>query len=180
MSKFFETLKERVKRIPDLIAKHLVQVSIVGYSLEFSLPPTTQNQTVKQILEDLIIKVNDIIVYDANTYPFDFDVKLNEKLYPNREVLEIYDKSLTKGDKFGLIVPNHPNVSPGFHHVVIATHSAGVKNSFKKYFSLVSDKTYPTPQIDSKEIYLKCKYCGKRSSDPNQAICEYCGSELKG
>ena len=75
MSKFFEVLRDRVKKIPSLIAKRLVHVSILGDSLEFALPPIKKSQTIKQFLEDLIIKVNDIIVYDANTFPFDFNVK---------------------------------------------------------------------------------------------------------
>ncbi len=180
MPKFFETIKERVKRIPNLIAKRMVHVSILGDSLEFGLPPTMQNQTLKQYLEDLIIIVNDVVVYDASIYPFDYDVKMNETLYLNRNILEIYDKSLKLGDKLVLIVPNRPNLIPGFHNIVIRTHSAGVKASFNKYFSLASEKTNATtPQIVKKERYVECKYCGKQASDPNQTICEYCGSELK-
>ncbi|MHA2006624.1 MAG: hypothetical protein ACXABO_17075 [Promethearchaeota archaeon] len=179
MSNFFETLRNKVKRIPDLIAKRMVRVSILGDSLEFVLPPTKQKKTLKQYLEDLIIKVNDLVVYDASTYPFDYDVKLNEKLYPNQEILEIYDKPLKVGDKLGLIVPNRPNISPGFHKVIIATHSVGVKTSFNKYFSIAGDKTnISTPQIVKGVEYIECKFCGKRVSDPNQVICEYCGSEL--
>ncbi|MHA1933289.1 MAG: hypothetical protein ACW96X_12150 [Promethearchaeota archaeon] len=180
MSKFFETIREKVKGIPNLINKRLVQVSILGDFLEFGFPPTIKNQTLKQYLEDLILKVNDVVVYDASIYPFDYDVKLNEILYLNSDVLEIYDKPLKFGDKLALSVPNRPNLTSGFHNIVISTHSAGVKASFKKYFSLASEKTsVTTPQIVKKEIYLKCKYCGKEGSDPNQTICEYCGSELK-
>ncbi|MHA2390643.1 MAG: hypothetical protein ACXAEX_01635 [Promethearchaeota archaeon] len=180
MSKFFETIKERVKRIPNLIAKRLVQASIFGDSLTFVLPPVMQNQTVKQYLEDLIIKVNEIVVYDATQYPFDYDVKMDEKLYLNRDILEIYDKPLKIGDKLGVIVPNRPNLTTGFHFIVIGTHSAGVKASFNKYFSLTPEKTnITTPQIAKKKKFIECEYCGKQSSDPNQVICEYCGSELK-
>lgn len=180
MSKFFENIKEKVKRIPNLIAKRLVQTSIFGDSLEFVLPPVMQNQTIKQYLEDLTLKVNDTVVYDANLYPFDYDVKLDEKLYLNKDVLEIFDKSLKIGDKLGLIVPNRPNITPGFHYVVIGTHSAGVKASFNKYFAVTPEKTeIIPPQITKKIEHVVCEYCGKRSSDPNQIICEYCGSELK-
>jgi len=180
MSKFFENVRDRIKKIPNLIAKRLVHVSIIGDSLEFELPPIMQNQSLKQYVEDLIIKVDELVVFDATTYPFDYDVKIDEVVYPNKEVLEIYDKSLKLGDKLGLIVPNRPRVTPGFHKIVIATHSAGVKSSFNKYISLTSEETnIPSPQLARADIYTQCKNCGKKSSDPDQVICEYCGSELK-
>jgi hypothetical protein len=180
MSKFFENFRAKVKNIPNLIAKRLVHVSILGDKLEFELPPTMQHQTLKQYVEDLVIRVNDVVVYDTNTYPFDYDVKLDERIYPNRDLLEIYDKSLKIGDKMGLIVPNRLNITPGFHTVIISTHSAGVKANFNKYFSLAPEETnIPTPQIAQKEVYSICKNCGEKSAAPNQVICEYCGSELK-
>ncbi len=177
MSKFFETIREKVKRIPDLIAKRLVHVSILEDSLEFRLPPIKKKSTIKQYLEDLIIKVNDFVAYDASTYPFDFEVKLNKNLYTNKEILEIYDKSLKIGDKLGLIVPNRPNISTGFHNVIIETHSEGVKANFKKYFSIAPENA----QLTTSQVIvnIECKNCGKHSSDPNQVICEYCGSLLK-
>ena len=179
MSKFFENIRERVKKVPSLITKRLVKVSILGDHLEFRLPPIMQNQTLKEYIEKLIIKVNDVVVYDADTYPFDYDVKLDDKIYPNKEVLEIYDKSLKIGDKPGLIVPNRPNITPGFHNVIIATHNAGVKASFNKYISLTPEETnIPIHQIARKETLPLCIYCGQKSSDPNQVICEYCGSNL--
>ncbi|MFX1426280.1 MAG: hypothetical protein ACFFBE_07495 [Promethearchaeota archaeon] len=147
--------------------------------MEFELPPIMQNQTLKEYLENLVLKVDDVVVYDASTYPFNFDIKMDEKIYPNKEILEIYDKSLKIGEKLGLIVPNRPNITPGFHNVIIATHSAGVKASFTKYISLAREETsIPTPQIAKKEEFPQCAYCGKRSSAPNQVICEYCGAEL--
>ena len=171
--------RERVKRIPNLIKKRLVHIFILGDSLEFELPPIMQNQTLKEYLENLIIKVNDVVVYDASTYPFDYDVKLEDKIYPNKKILEIYDKSLKIGDKPGLIVPNRPNITPGFHNIIIATHSAGEKASFNKFISLTPKETnIPIPQIARNEKYSQCRYCGKKSSAPNQVICEYCGSEL--
>ncbi|MHA2037509.1 MAG: hypothetical protein ACXACX_21885 [Candidatus Hodarchaeales archaeon] len=180
MSKFVENLKHGIKKISNLITKRSIHISILGDSLEFVLTVTTQNQPIKQFLEDLIIKVNDIVVYDATAYPFDYDVKLNNQLYLNKEILEIYDKSLRLGDKLGLIVPNRPNLSAGAHKIIIATHSTGIKASFSKYISLAPEKTdIDTPQIAKKDALLECKYCGKDSSDPNQVICEYCGSELQ-
>jgi hypothetical protein len=179
MSKFFDNVRDRIKNIPNLIAKRLVHVSIYGDLLEIQLPPIMQNQPLKRYIEDLIIKVNDIVVFDANKYPFDYDVKLEENLYPNKEVLEIVDKPLKLGDKPGFIVPNRPNVSPGFHKVIIASHSGGIKASFNKYISLTpKKKEIPSPQI-VRENPLQCSYCGKKSSDVNQVICEYCGSDLK-
>lgn len=180
MSKFFENIRERIKKVPSLITKRLVKVSILGDTLEFTLRPIKQNQTLKQYLENLIIKVNEVIVYDASTHPFDYDVKLNERIYPNRELLKIYDRSLKVGEKLGLIVPNRPNVTPGFYNIVIATHSEGVKANFNKYFSLAPEETnIPTRQTAKTELYSKCKNCGEKSSDPNQIICEYCGFQLK-
>jgi len=178
MSKFFDNVRDRIKNIPNLIAKRLVQVSILGDSLEFILPPNMQSQTLKHYIEDLIIKVNDIIVYDANAYPFDYDVKLEEKLYPNNEISEISDKLLKLGDKPGFVVPNRPKITPGFHKVIISSHSNGVKASFNKYIPLATEKTkIPTPQI-AKDPNPECSYCGKKISDSDQVICEYCGSEL--
>lgn len=180
MSKFFDNVRDRIKNIPNLIAKRLVHVSILGDSLEFELPPIMQSQTLKRYIEDLSIKVNEIVVFDANTYPFDYDVKFEEKVYPNKEILEIIDKSLKLGDKPGFIVPNRPNITPGFHKIIIATHSGGVKASFNKYIPLAPQKTeIPIPQIIKEDSYPQCSYCGKKSSTPNQLICEYCGSDLK-
>lgn len=180
MSKFFENVRDRIKNVPNLIAKRLVHVSILGDSLEFELPPIMQSQTLKRYIEDLVITVNEVIVYDTSTYPFDYNVKLDEKIYPNKEISEIYDKPLKLGDKPGVIVPNRPNITPGFHKVIIATHSGGIKSSFNKYISLASEeKKIPAPQISEKEVSPQCSYCGKKSSDPKQVICEYCGSELK-
>lgn len=179
MSKFFDNFRDRVKNIPNLIVKRFVNVSILGDSLIFELPPVMKHQTIKQFIEDLVLKIDDVIVFDANAYPYDFDVKLDNETYPNKELLEIYDKSLNIGDKPGLIVPNRPSVSPGFHKVIIATHSAGVKASFNKHVSLVPEEMkIPKPQMAKKELYRKCSYCGKKSSDPNQTICEYCGYDL--
>lgn len=180
MSKFFENIRDKVKNIPNLIAKRLVNVFILEDSLEFKLPPIMKHQTIKQYFEDLILEVNSVVVHDASTYPFEYDIKLNDKIYPNKEILEIYDKSLKIGDKFRLIVPNRPNITPGFHKVIIASHKEGEKASFNKYISLAPKKTkIPIPQIARENKFLICSYCGKRSSDPNQFICEYCGSELK-
>jgi hypothetical protein len=183
MSKFIENIKnirERVKKIPSLITKRWVHISILGDSLQFDLPPVIQNQTMKEYLENLILKINNVVIYDANTFPFDYDVKLDDRIYPNKEILEIYDKSLKIGDKFGLIVPNRPNITPGFHKVIIASHKEGEKARFNKYISLApKESKIPTPQIARENKFLICSYCGKRSSDPNQVICEYCGVELK-
>ena len=180
MSKFFENFRAKVKRIPDLIAKRLVKLSILGDSLEFQLPPVVHIRSLKHYLEDLVIKVNDQVVYDANAYPFDYDIKWNEKLYLNQEVLEIFDKSLKVGDKLGLIVPNRPNISTGNHRIIIKSHSEGVKANFSKFVSQSSeDSQIRTPQIVKIESLVECKYCGRRSSHPNQVICEYCGFDLK-
>lgn len=179
MSKFFEVLRDRVKKIPSLITKRLVHVSILGDSLEFALPPIKQSQTIKQFLEDLILKVNDIIVFDANTFPFDFNVKLNEKLYRNQDLLEIYDKPLRLGDKLGLQVPNRANIIVGNHTIEIASHKTGTKSKFEKYFTSSQIKSSTlTPLLSKKIVYRQCNYCGKKSQDNNQVICEYCGSEL--
>ena len=179
MSKFFEVLRDRVKKIPSLITKRLVHVSILGDSLEFTFPPIKHGQTIKQFLEDLIIKVNDIIVYDANTFPFDFNVKLNEILYQNQDLLEIYDKPLSLGDKLGLQVPNRANILVGNHTIEIASHKNGTKSKFDKDFTSSRIKASTlTPLLSKKKVYRQCNYCGKQSQDNKQVICEYCGSEL--
>ncbi|MHA2282979.1 MAG: hypothetical protein ACXAC5_19235 [Promethearchaeota archaeon] len=179
MSKFFENIREKIKNIPNFIAKRLVQVSILGDSLVFTFSQIIQSQTIKQNLEDLIIKVNDIIVYDANAYPFDFNVKLNEKLYLNQDLLEIYDKSLRMGDKLGIHVPNRANITEGNYTIEIASHKTGTKSKFEKFItSSPIIASTPPPQLSKKIVYRQCNYCGKQSKDPNQVICEFCGSEL--
>ncbi|MFW9880916.1 MAG: hypothetical protein ACFFG0_48260 [Candidatus Thorarchaeota archaeon] len=180
MSNFFENIRDKVKNIPNLITKRLVHGFILGDSLEFMFPPNMKYRTIKQYFEDLILEINDIVVYDTSTYPFDYDIKLNDKIYPNKKILEIYDNSLKIGDKPGLIVPNRSNLKPGFHKVIISTHSAGVKASFNKYFSLAPKrKNKSADQLTKINLYIECKYCGKKSSDPNQVICESCGSVLR-
>jgi hypothetical protein len=180
MSKFFENILERVKKIPSLVTRRMVQISLSEDSLEVSLPPIVQSYVLKEYLEELIIKVNDVIVYDANTYPFDFDIKLNEKVYPNQDLLEIFDKNIGMGTKLGVIVPNRANITTGYHKIEIASHKTGTKAKFDKYVSLSSIRslTSSSPQRVKVE-YKHCAYCGKQSSDANQIICEYCGSEFK-
>jgi len=179
MSKFFENIREKIKNIPNLIAKRLVHISILGDSLEFTLSPIRQSQTVKQFLEDLIIKVNDIIVFDATTFPFDFNMRLNEKIYQNQDLLDIYDKNLSLKDKLGLQVPNRANITSGNHTIEIASHKTGTKSKFEKHLSSSPTKASTlTPQLSRKTVYRQCNYCGKQSKDNNQVICEYCGREL--
>jgi hypothetical protein len=179
MSKFFENIREKIKKIPDFIAKRLVQVSILGDLLEIRFSQIIHSQTIKQNLEDLIIKVDNIVVYDANVYPFDYNVKLNEKIYLNQDLLEIYDKSLRRGDKFGIRVPNRANITEGNYIVEIASHKTGTKSKFEKFItSSPIIASTPPPQLSKKIVYRQCYYCGKQSKDPNQVICEFCGSEL--
>ncbi|MHA1915588.1 MAG: hypothetical protein ACW986_16725 [Promethearchaeota archaeon] len=179
MSKFFENIKEKVKKIPSLVTRRMVQISLSGDSIEILLSPIMQSYILREYLEDLIIKVNEVIVYDANTYPFDFDVKLNNKMYHNQNLLEIYDRNIGMGVKLGVIVPNRANITAGYHTIEIASHKTGTKAKFEKYIPLSSIKSLATVSPQRTKVESKqCAYCGKRSSDPNQVICEYCGSEL--
>ena len=93
----------------------------------------------------------------------------------------IWDESIAEKDVAKLErIAKRLNIKPGFHKVIIASHSRGIKAIFNKFISLSPEKTeVPTPQITKEDHYHKCSYCGKKSPDPNQIICEYCGFQLK-
>jgi len=184
MSKFFDNIADRVKKIPSFFAKRLVKVSISGDKLEITFPPLVKSSTIKEFLEDLLITIDTVTIYNAETYPFDFDVKLNDVVYLNQDLLGIYDKTLKMGDKFSIIIPNRASISAGFHKIAIGTHSEGMKIKFSKYMGsappILQHRTEKyLPQFAEKDVIRQCDYCGKEASDQDQIICEYCGSELK-
>ena len=180
MSKFFENIKGKIKKLPSLFAKRLVNVSLIGDFLEITFPSLTQKRNVKELLEDLVIKIDNISVYDIKEYSHDFDVKLNDIFYPNQYLSEIYDKSLKIGDKLTLIVPNRINILDGNYNIEVGTHSAGIKAKFDTNISPFPEKTVkPKTQLPKKEVYRQCTYCGKITMDASQNICEDCGFELK-
>lgn len=173
MSKFFESIKGK-------FAKRLVNISLSGDFIEIKFPSLTQKRKLKELLEDLVIKIDNISVYDAKAHPNDFDMKLNDIFYPNQHISEIYDKSLKIGDILKLIVPNRANVIEGNYDIAIETHSRGTKAKFNLYISPFAKKTVKSKiQPPKKEVLRQCSYCGKVTTDPNQFICEDCGSDLK-
>jgi len=173
MSKFFESIKGK-------FAKRLVNISLSGDFIEIKFPSLTQKRKLKELLEDLVIKIDNISVYDAKAHPEDFDVKLNDIFYPNQYLSEIFDKSLRIGDKLALIIPNRFNISDGNYNIEVGTHSAGIKAKFDMNISPFPEKTVkPKSQLPKKEVHRQCKYCGKITTDASQVICEDCGSELK-
>ena len=189
MSKFPENIKNirnirnirgKIKNLPGLLVKRLINIKIRGDLIEVTLPLIRKSHTVKPFLEDLIIKIDNDILYDINIYPSDFDVKLNNILYPNQVISEIYDKSLKIGDKFGIIIPNRFRISTGIHNIKMKIRSSGRKVNFNRYISSSTEMSEDTiPQIVQREAYRRCNICRKEILDPNQIICEYCGSELK-
>ncbi|MCK4381619.1 MAG: hypothetical protein KAW51_10805 [Candidatus Lokiarchaeota archaeon] len=180
MSKFFENIKGKIKKLPSLFAKRLVKISLIGDFLEITFPSLTQKRNVKELLEDLIIKIDNISVYNVKEYPNDFDVKLNDIFYPNQYLSEIYDKSLKIGDKLTLVVPNRINILDGNYNIEVGTHSAGIKAKFDANISPFLEKAVKTKtQLPKKKVYRQCTYCGKITTDASQVICEDCGSELK-
>ena len=94
--------------------------------------------------------------------------------------LEIYDKSVRMGDKLILFLPNRANITAGSHTVEIASHKTGTKARFDKYIALSSIKPSTSVSQQRKKVESRqCTYCEKQISDPNQVICEYCGSDLR-
>lgn len=180
MPKLFDSIKDKIKKFPSLFAKRLVNISLIGDSLEISFPSLTQKRDVKELLEDLIIKVDDISVYNVKEYPNDFDVKLNDLFYPNQYLSEIYDKSLKIGDRLSLIVPNRHNILDGNYHIEVGTHSAGIKAKFDTNISPFPEKYVKADsQLPKREVLRQCTYCGKTTMNASQVICEDCGFELK-
>ena len=86
MAKFFDNIRDKVKNIPNLITKRLVNAFIMGDSLEFNLPPIMKHQTIKQYFDDLILEVNNVVVYDALKYPFEYEPTDPEIIKPLSEV----------------------------------------------------------------------------------------------
>ena len=170
----------KIKKLPSLFAKHQINISLIGDFLEITFPSLTQKRNVKELLEDLVIKIDNVSVYNVKEYPNDFDVKLNDIFYPNQYLSEIYDKSLKIGDKLTLIVPNRINILDGNYNIEVGTHSAGIKAKFDTNISPFPEKTVKTKsQLPKKEVYRQCTYCGKITMDASQNICEDCGFELK-
>ncbi|MHA2282977.1 MAG: hypothetical protein ACXAC5_19225 [Promethearchaeota archaeon] len=180
MSKFLENIRGKIKKLPSLFVKRFITINVVGDLIEITFPSILISHTVKEFLEDLIIKIDNNILYDINLYPSDFDVKLNNNLVQNQNLSEIYNNSLKIGDKLEIIIPNRFNITVGTHNIVMETPSSGKKVSFERYISSVTEKTEESkPQIVQRETSRRCNYCNKEIVDPNQVICEYCGSELK-
>ena len=180
MSKFLENIRGKIKKFPSLFAKRLIKINILGDLIELTFPSILISHTVKEFLEDLIIKIDNDTIFDVNIYSSDFDVKLNNNLFQNQNLSEIYLKSLKIGDKLGIIIPNRFNLSVGTYNIVVETPSSGRKVSFDKYISSSTEKTdESSPQLAQKDVYRRCSYCNNEILDPNQVICEYCGSELK-
>ena len=180
MPKFFDKIKGKIKKLPGLVAKRLVNISLMGDFLEITFPSLTQRRNVKELLEDLIVKVDNVSVYDGKGHQSDFDVKLNDIFYPNKYLNEIDDKSLKIGDKLALLVPNRFNITDGNYDIEVETHSAGTKAKFETNISpFPKDTIKIKSQLPKREILRQCQYCGKTTTDPSQIICEDCGSELK-
>ncbi|MFW9988733.1 MAG: hypothetical protein ACFFC3_08775 [Candidatus Odinarchaeota archaeon] len=180
MPKVIDNIKNKLKKLPSLFAKRLVHLSIEGDYLEITFPSLTQKRNVKDLLEDIIIKIDNVIIYNVKEYSNDFDVKLNDIFYPNQYLTEIYDNSLKIGDKLTLIVPNRISIIDGNHKVEVGTHSAGTKAKFETIISPFPQKPVKiSSQPPKKEIIRQCQNCGKITTDPNQIICEVCGSEIK-
>ena len=180
MSKFVENIRNKIKNLPSLLVKRLMSVHIRGDLIEITFPSVLINHAIKGFLEDLIIKIDNDIVFNVDIYPSDFDVKLNDKIYLNQDLPEIYYKALKIGDKIGIIIPNRFNISAGKYNITVETPSSGKKVNFDRYLSSSTEKTeQQKPQIAQKEVPRRCNYCNKESLDPNQVICEYCGSELR-
>jgi hypothetical protein len=152
----------------------------MGDLIEIRFPSVLINHAIKGFLEDLIIKIDYDIVFNIDLYPSDFNVKLNDKIYLNQDLPEIYYKALKIGDKIGIIIPNRFNLSEGKYNITVETPSSGKKVTFDRYLSSSTEKIEPpTPQIAQRVVTQRCNYCNKESLDPSQVICEYCGSELK-
>ncbi|MFX1502723.1 MAG: hypothetical protein ACFFDH_17310 [Promethearchaeota archaeon] len=180
MPKIVDNIKSKIKKLPSLFARRLVKISIAGDFLEITFPSLTQKRNVKDLLEDLIIKINNISIYDFKEYPNDFDVKLNELFYPNLYLSEISNKLLKIGDKLTLIVPNRMNISNGNYNIEVRTRSGGLKAEFETKISPFPNKIIKTEdQQPTKLAPRQCTYCGKTIMDASQVICENCGFELK-
>ncbi len=180
MSKFLENMRGKIKKLPSLFVKRLITINLLGDLIEMKFPSILISHNVKEFLDDLIIKINNDIIYDINIFPSDFDVKLNNTLYQNQKLSEIYYKSLKIGDKLEIIIPNRFNISEGTHKIIIETPSSDRKVSFDRYISSSTEKSEePSSQSVQREYSRRCDNCKKDILDPNQIICEYCGSELK-
>jgi hypothetical protein len=180
MSKFLENIKGKIKKLPSLFVKRLININLLGDLIEITFPSILISHTIKGFLEDLTIKLNNDIVYDINIFPSDFEVKLNNNLYPNQNLSEIYYRSLKIGDKLEIIIPNRFNISAGTYNIVMETPSSGRRVSFERYISSSTEKPEEIkPLLVQKEVYRRCSYCKKEILDPNQIICEYCGSEVE-
>ena len=180
MPRFIEKVKSNIKKLPAMVARRLVSITLIGDFLEITFPSLTQSRNVKELLEDLTIDVNRVRVYDFQLYPNDFDVRLNGILYPNQYLSQIHTKLLKIGDKLTVIVPNRADITVGNYFIEIGTHSAGPKTRFSVEVSPYTEKALKEIEKKpaQKQVHRQCDYCGKIITDPNQKICEDCGSEL--
>lgn len=180
MSNFFKKVKTNIKKLPGIIGRRLVTITLLGDYLDITFPSLTKSRNVKELLDDLIISLDNIIVYDVNLYPNDYDVKLNGVLYPNQYLSQIHTEALKIGDKLSVVVPNRPNLTVGSYQVEIRTRRTGLKTKFVVELSPYTEKTIKAVKKPiKKQIRRRCNYCGKETTDPNQVVCEYCGAEFK-
>ena len=100
MSKFLENIRGKIKKFPSLFVKRFIKINILGDLIELTFPSILISHTVKEFLEDLIIKIDNDTIFDVNIYSSDFDVKLNNNLFQNQNLSEIYLKSLKIGDNW--------------------------------------------------------------------------------
>ncbi len=180
MSKFLENIRGKIKKLPSLLVKRLMSINLSGDLIEITFPSILISHTIKGFLEDLIIKIDNDTIYDINIFPSDFEVKFNNTLYQNQDLSEIYYRSLKIGDKLHIIIPNRFSISVGTYKILIETPSSGRRISFDRNISSSTEKIEEQkPQLVLREVHKRCDYCRKEILDPNQTICEYCGSELE-
>ena len=100
MSKFLENIRGKIKKLPSLFAKRLININLLGDLIEITFRSILISHTIKSFLEDLIIKIDNDIVYDINIFPSDFDVKLNNNLFQNQKSNKVF---LTFEDKYKVL-----------------------------------------------------------------------------
>ena len=110
--------KYKKTKVPSfVIKKWFKEIVIKNNELEFTFYYRVFNKSIRKFLSKIIIWIDNILYFDINLFPDDYDVELNGTLYSNRDLNKIIDNNIQKGDLIRLTTPNRTNLSTGMHQI---------------------------------------------------------------
>ncbi len=169
-------------KLPGFLFKPFLNFSLIGKYIQLNVKITTIKRNIKEELQNLIIKVDDLLIFDIPQTPTRFFIKIGQVLYDSAYHMKELEYIDNLNKQFELYIPNTYNINPGKHKINFINRLVGSEVSTKMVIEL-SESSFNPPTIISKiknsdENPKFCKYCGYKIRDRNQRICEVCGGEL--